>query len=305
MVFGSAALAFVREELETGAGEFGGPLAARLLALELGSPFALLPSDTTLAARMERHPRYGGVDDGSSDRRLAIVISQWLEEADPGRRRLVRLEEPLARYGDPCVDPRSTHCGEHVYWAADRGAGPADVKRAFRKLAGYPGVGVLTRPPADAVISGALTDDAVQAMADAAVALLVRAWDDEAFLVVPVAGAGVSVDRWEVEGSLLQVTSAREEGLLEHIRTALDRYECDELSLRTLTSDVETCVHELLQESADAWLEELRTAWSGLEIVYAGQLAEDRSELDDEDRADIAASIAQIRSVLAAHGHLG
>jgi hypothetical protein len=189
MELGTAALEFAREELHTAATEFGKPLAARLLALELGSPFTFVTPDAALAARMERHPRYGGVDDGSSDRRLAIAVSEWLGEADPGRQRLVRLEEPLARYGDPRVDPRSTHCGEHLYWSADRGAAPEDVHRAFRKLAGYPGVGVLTRPPADAVMSGALTDEVVEAMADAAVAVLVRAWDDEAFLVVPVAGA--------------------------------------------------------------------------------------------------------------------
>jgi hypothetical protein len=203
MELGTAALAFAREELHTAATEFGKPLAARLLALELGPPFALLTPDATLAARMERHLRYGGVDDGSSDRRLAIAVSEWLGEADPGRQRLMALEEPLARYGDPRVDPRTTHCGEHVYWTADRDAGPEDVERAFRRLAGYPGVGVLTRPPAGAVVSGSLTDEEIEAMADAAVAVLVRAWDDEAFLVVPVAGSQSlrhrrchKLDRW-------------------------------------------------------------------------------------------------------------
>jgi uncharacterized protein (DUF1810 family) len=98
-----------------------------------------------------------------------------------------------------------------------------------------------------------------------------------------------------------RLPSERDERHFAHIRMALDRYERDELGLRELVAGVDAAVSALLQDSEDAWLEELRTAWSGLEIVYAVCAAEDRPDLDDEDRADIAASISAIRALLAAH----
>jgi hypothetical protein len=183
---GTAALEFVREELRTAATGFGGPLASRLVVLELGFPLALLTRDM---ARAAHDLQSGGVDDGNSDRRLAIAVSGWLGDPDPGHRRLLVLEDPLARHTDAGIDPRSMHFGDRVYHSAHQGDGPDQVWHAFKELAGYPGVGVLTRPAADTVASGALADDTLDAMADAAVAVLVRAWDDEAFLVVPVAAA--------------------------------------------------------------------------------------------------------------------
>ncbi len=95
--------------------------------------------------------------------------------------------------------------------------------------------------------------------------------------------------------------SEREERLFGHIRTRLDEYERDEAGLRALIGGVEAAIAALLEESEEPWLEELRTAWSGLEMVYAGLVDEDRSELNDEDRADIRKSITEIRALLAAH----
>jgi uncharacterized protein (DUF1810 family) len=97
-----------------------------------------------------------------------------------------------------------------------------------------------------------------------------------------------------------RLPSERDERHFGYIRTALDRYERDELDLRGLVADVDAAVSALLQDSEDAWFEKLRTAWSGLEIVYAVLVSEDRLALDDENRADIAESIAEIRALLAA-----
>jgi hypothetical protein len=182
--FGSGGLAFVRQELRTASTGFDGPLALRLADQELGFPFSFLAPD---AVSVARDWESGGVDDGRSDRCLAIALSDWLRQPDPGRLRLVALEDSLARYTDPVVDPRMMHFGERVYHAARRGDGPDEVHSVFRRLPGYPGVGVVTRPLAGVVESCDLFEDALDAMALAAVAVLVRAWDDEAFLVAPVA----------------------------------------------------------------------------------------------------------------------
>jgi hypothetical protein len=94
--------------------------------------------------------------------------------------------------------------------------------------------------------------------------------------------------------------------LYGHIRSALDGYERGEIGLARLVSSVEAAVSMLISEAPDAaWLEELRTAWSGLEIVYADLLAEDRETLNEVDRADVAESIAEIRALLVAHGAEG
>lgn len=91
--------------------------------------------------------------------------------------------------------------------------------------------------------------------------------------------------------------------LYRHIRGALDGYERGEIGLARLVASVEAAVSTLIAEAPDAaWLEGLRTAWSGLEIVYADLLHEGREMLDEADRADVAESIAEIRALLSAHG---
>lgn len=189
--FGEDALGFVRRELSAAAQDFAGPLATRLLALELAAPFSFLKPDTASAAQEWRR---GGIDDGGADACLASAISWWLHQSDAGHRRLIALEEPLGRYADPSIESNSMHFGERVYHTASAGDGTDEVARAFNELSGYPGVGVLSRPPAGAIISDELRDDALDALADAAVAVLVRAWDDEAFLIVPVAAAPILDD---------------------------------------------------------------------------------------------------------------
>jgi hypothetical protein len=103
LVFGEAALGFVREELGVAGKEFGGPLAARLLVLELRAPFSFLRPEVRQAAQEWHH---GGIDDGCSDSCLAIAISGWLRQPDEGRRRLAILEESLGKYSDPSIDTR-------------------------------------------------------------------------------------------------------------------------------------------------------------------------------------------------------
>jgi hypothetical protein len=102
------------------------------------------------------------------------------------------------------------------------------------------------------------------------------------------------------------MATEREQRLYGHIRSALDGYERDEIALPSLVASVDAAVSTLIAEAPGAaWLQELRTAWSGLEIVYADLLDEDRATLDEADRADMAESIAEIRSLLATHGDGG
>jgi hypothetical protein len=75
-----------------------------------------------------------------------------------------------------------------VYYTAHPSDGPDEVKRSFGKLSGYPGVGALSRPLASRLSMGDFSSDALDEIADTSVAVFVRAWDDEGFLVVPVAG---------------------------------------------------------------------------------------------------------------------
>jgi len=183
--FGDDALEFVREELQAAADDFAGPLATWLLRVELAPPFSFIPPNSEKAAKEWRR---GGIDDGSGDERLANAISRWLQRPDTGRERLVALEEPLARYSDPAVPPETPHYGETIYHVASRGDRLDHVRRSLDQLSGYPGIGVLSRPSADVVTLGELTEQALEAVVSATVAVLVRSWDDEGFLIVPLAG---------------------------------------------------------------------------------------------------------------------
>lgn len=87
--------------------------------------------------------------------------------------------------------------------------------------------------------------------------------------------------------------------LAERIGQALDAYERDG-DLARLVRDVESGVEALFDVADNHWVEELRSAWSGLEIVYAMALDEGRTTLDDDERGDIEKTIAELRSLLGA-----
>lgn len=94
-------------------------------------------------------------------------------------------------------------------------------------------------------------------------------------------------------------TAERAQFLVERIEMALDAYERGG-GLARLVRDVESGVEALFDVSDNAWVEQLRSAWSGLEIVYAMALDEGRSTLSDEERGDVTETIAELRSLLAA-----
>jgi hypothetical protein len=95
-------------------------------------------------------------------------------------------------------------------------------------------------------------------------------------------------------------TAEREQFLVGLIMKALKLYERGEIGLGRLVADVESGVDALLDLAENGWVEELRSAWSGLEIVYAVALDEGRAELTCEERDDVDETIAELRGVLAA-----
>lgn len=99
-------------------------------------------------------------------------------------------------------------------------------------------------------------------------------------------------------------TAEREEFLVALITRALSSYKSNEIGLARLVADVESGVEALFGFAESGWVEELRSAWSGLEIVYAVALDEDRAELTDEERGDVDVTIAELYTVLAARPSL-
>jgi len=94
-------------------------------------------------------------------------------------------------------------------------------------------------------------------------------------------------------------TGEREQFLVGLIAKALDAYERG-VGLARLVADVESGIDALFDVADSEWVEQLRSAWSGLEIVYALALDEGRSALTDEERGDVDETIAALRSLLAA-----
>jgi hypothetical protein len=79
------------------------------------------------------------------------------------------------------------------------------------------------------------------------------------------------------------------------IGEALEAYERGDASLARTVADVGEAIDELSGTADDAWVEELRTAWSGLEIVHALGA----KTLTEPARRDVDESIAELRTVLA------
>ncbi len=94
-------------------------------------------------------------------------------------------------------------------------------------------------------------------------------------------------------------TGEREQFLVGLIESALDAYERGEAGLARLVADVENAIEALFDVADRAWVEQLRSAWSRLEIVYALALDEGRSTLTHDERGDVGETIADLRSLLA------
>jgi hypothetical protein len=79
------------------------------------------------------------------------------------------------------------------------------------------------------------------------------------------------------------------------IAEAVDAYERGDASLARTVADVGEAIDDLSGSADEAWVEELRTAWSGLEMVHALGA----KTLTEPARRDVDESIAELRTVLA------
>jgi hypothetical protein len=95
-------------------------------------------------------------------------------------------------------------------------------------------------------------------------------------------------------------TGEQERFLIGRIVHALDAYERGDSSLARLVADVEIGIDALFDVADSTWVEQLRSTWGGLEIVYALALDDGRSALTDDERDDIGETIAALRALLAA-----
>jgi hypothetical protein len=87
--------------------------------------------------------------------------------------------------------------------------------------------------------------------------------------------------------------------LLDLITKELDSYEDGQTGLARLVRAVESSIDGLFDVADGDWVEQLRAAWAGLEIVYAMALDAGRSTLDDEERGDVQKAVVELRSLLA------
>ena len=93
-------------------------------------------------------------------------------------------------------------------------------------------------------------------------------------------------------------SSEREQFLAGLMRQSLDGYERGDFGVAQLVSDVESVIEALLEISDPNWVEELRTNWSRLEIIYATALDQGHPGLSNEEQGRVAEVVSDIRSVL-------
>jgi hypothetical protein len=188
---GARAHDFIGRQLARATEGWDAPLSRRLRSLRLEDSVCFL-SPRGLAAVTSGTPRReeidfetGGVASGA-DAAVARLIARWLAAPDPSHRRLLVLQELMAKWSDPGTGPPDVHLGEHLYVVRNAEAQADDIERSLRSLYGYPGIGILTCPEGAFAVREELSESDLEVMASAAVALLVRAWDDEGYLIAPV-----------------------------------------------------------------------------------------------------------------------
>jgi hypothetical protein len=116
------------------------------------------------------------MDDGRSDACTATVLAGWLNASD--------VEDAFA-------------FGNRVFHLAAPPTTADRVRRTIRRLSGYPGMGVLSCPDRGIVAGDEASAQDLDALARSGVAVLVRAWDDEAFIIAPVSSRMTLETLWE------------------------------------------------------------------------------------------------------------
>jgi hypothetical protein len=189
---GTHAHDFIERQLARAIDGWDAPLSRHLLSLQLGDAICFLSPQGLAAVTSGAHQQdeidfeTGGAVASGADAAVARLIARWLAAPDPSHRRLLVLQELMAKWSDPGTGPPNVHLGEHLYVVENAESRADDIERRLRSLYGYPGIGILTYPGGAFAVREELSESDLEVMASAAVALLVRAWDDEGYLIAPV-----------------------------------------------------------------------------------------------------------------------
>lgn len=182
---GGHATRFFEEQLELSRQEFGGILARRMEPAKLRKETWLFaPAEVGLDALDWEGGGWGFRS--VSDRSLGRAVQRWLDEPNSPNRVLAQ-EDPLAMPADPWLERAQYSvrvCGEKIIWWA---AGSTPVDQVLGRASGYPGIGVLAEG-VDTCLAGQLSESGVDELISASVLVLVRALDDEGFLLKGVEG---------------------------------------------------------------------------------------------------------------------
>jgi hypothetical protein len=188
--FGPEGVAYLRSYLE--ANEAFGKRLGRLLLthhdIERGTAWAFVPVDSPAESWTDFES--GGLFrkvDPTWDEQVGGWLLAEVGQSSP-RPRIVCVEDALARRQDGWLERNSEHraffCGDEVYSYETSDTPSADLTRRLGGATWRPAVGVVTALPNGVehlTNRQSLTPEALEEMAVAATAIIVGAWDDEAF----------------------------------------------------------------------------------------------------------------------------
>jgi hypothetical protein len=101
------------------------------------------------------------------------------------------------------------------------------------------------------------------------------------------------------EGDCVTDSGEQEQFLVGVMEKALVGYEEGRSDLGRLVRRVDSAIDELANVSDADWVAELRRSWGELEIIYALMLNQGRSNLNDEERRDVAGDVVALRALIA------
>lgn len=194
LVLDEGAHEYVTRRIEEAARQ-GAPLAALLSDFEPTAVFALLEKRSHDRARLDLCGWQIGTQ---SDRAyFERFLLQWLHSGDASDQRCVVFEEFYARRPDsaPPLGP-DFYFGDRVYSIGQGLLSVSAVGEVVAAFSGPPGIGLLSSPGES--LEKEMTAADLSALARGVDAVLIPAWDDEAFVVA----VGATVEMADFDSAL-------------------------------------------------------------------------------------------------------
>ncbi|MBI4898484.1 MAG: hypothetical protein HY827_08995 [Actinobacteria bacterium] len=181
---GDRGVSYVKKAIEKGASARR-PLADMLTGADITDAFAFIAASSCERAEQDFNGMYIGST--QADELLESSIACWIgEERNANRQRVLVLEEFLAKRSDPAPSLDTDYFfGEWTYSICTTPT-QREVSNAFAGLVSHPGIGVLSSPGLHVFSDHEIMPESMTEIAAATSAVLVSAWDDEAFIVAPV-----------------------------------------------------------------------------------------------------------------------